>query len=70
MCGAPFTGGVWARRHVVGQSDSDAVLALEAAGIIVLGSTNTSEACSEFRVFSVEILFLCHFFKCAPFVSR
>jgi Asp-tRNA(Asn)/Glu-tRNA(Gln) amidotransferase A subunit family amidase len=51
MRGAPFTGGVWARRHAIGQSDSDVVLALKAADVIVLGSTNTSEACSELSTF-------------------
>ena len=43
--GMPFTGGVVGRKHVVGESNSPVVQQCMDAGMIVLGVTNTSEAC-------------------------
>ena len=45
MVGMPFTGGVAGRRGVVGRETCPAVRQAMDAGMVLLGVTNTSEAC-------------------------
>jgi hypothetical protein len=47
MKGMPFTGGVVARRSMIGSQDAPVIKALKEAGLIIIASTNTSEACSK-----------------------
>lgn len=43
----PYTGGVIARRSVRGQKDAPIITSLKEAGLIIIASTNISEACSK-----------------------
>lgn len=52
MKGLPFTGGVASRRGIVGKNTCPAVQRAIDAGIIILGSSNISEAC-ELILFSL-----------------
>ena len=49
VAGCPFTAGVASRKGCVGLRDADAVANLKAAGLVIVGLTNTSEACMWFE---------------------
>jgi hypothetical protein len=45
VAGMPFTAGCLARKGCVGATDGDAVANLKSCGLVIVGVSNTSEAC-------------------------